>query len=83
MKSDGLENEFRASSRSGFFVPLDSAVEWLSALEVERSRRDKEPARKTVLNHITDLADPISTLSAFGEGSWDARHAWTRRPAMP
>ncbi|GAA0604178.1 hypothetical protein GCM10009416_47220 [Craurococcus roseus] len=32
-----------------------------------------EFARRTVLNHNTGFADPISAFSALGEGSWDAR----------
>jgi uncharacterized surface protein with fasciclin (FAS1) repeats len=78
IKNHGLENEFRAPGRFGFFVPLDSAVERLPALQVERYRRDKELARKTVLNHITDFADPIGNLMAFGEGSWDTRRIRTK-----
>jgi uncharacterized surface protein with fasciclin (FAS1) repeats len=78
IKNHGLENEFRAPGRFGFFVPLDTAVERLPAMQVERYRRDRELARKTVLNHITDFADPISTFSAFAEGSWDTRRLRTK-----
>jgi uncharacterized surface protein with fasciclin (FAS1) repeats len=78
IKTHGLEAEFRAPGRFGFFVPLDSAVERLPALQVERFRRDKELARKTVLNHITDYSDPINALVAFQEGSWDTRRLKTR-----
>lgn len=78
IKTHGLEEEFRASGRFGFFVPLDSAVERLPALQIERLRRDKELARKTALNHITDFAEPVSTFAAFREGSWDTRRVKTK-----
>lgn len=69
VKNHGLEEEFSAAGDLGFFIPLNGAIEQLPSLQVERFRRDKEYARKVVLNHITDFGDVITGFSGAGGSS--------------
>lgn len=63
IRTHNLEGEFTAPGPFGFFIPLDSAVERLPALIIERFRRDKEYARQSLLNHITNYTEPVCNLS--------------------
>jgi uncharacterized surface protein with fasciclin (FAS1) repeats len=59
IRNHGLEEHF-STGRHGYFIPVGEAIERLPALQVERYRSDRELARQTVLNHVTDFLQPIS-----------------------
>jgi uncharacterized surface protein with fasciclin (FAS1) repeats len=66
LKNHGFEKEFSAAGSFGFFIPVNGAIQRVSALQIERFRADKEFARNVVLNHITNFGNIINGFGGTG-----------------
>jgi uncharacterized surface protein with fasciclin (FAS1) repeats len=59
VKNHGLEGEFTAPGRFGFWIPVNHGIESLPSGLYRRLETDKEYARETILNHITAEAPTL------------------------
>ncbi|KAA2211220.1 fasciclin domain-containing protein [Teichococcus oryzae] len=69
IKTHGMEEAFQAPGEFGFFVPVNTALERTSPMQLERFRTDKEFARQIILNHITDYDGLVSAFIGQGTGT--------------
>ena len=67
IKTHGMEDAFQAPGEFGFFVPVNTALERTSPMQLERFRTDKEFARQILLNHITDYDGLVSAFIGQGD----------------
>jgi hypothetical protein len=63
----GLEAEFGAPGRFGFWVPVNHGLESLPAIVFRRLERDRDYAREVILNHISTTAPVIGWGGNFPE----------------